>query len=168
MSHTVNAYALLVIDDGERVLNETYGTDEARAAALHDVLVSNHDEIDEPAPADVVAAGTEAVLEWYSGDLTFLDLDVYVDEVEIKTPAPNKLFHVVSVYPGSEVSVDSFTSEAARRTGLVERAALLDLDVDDNSDEETSVQLIEDHLGVEITLVDADLYEDDVEWHGTV
>lgn len=167
MSHTTTGYALVVIDDGERVLNETYETDRERGQALHHVIIENHDEIREAAPVDVFDGGTETVLEWYQEDLDYISLDVYVDEVEVPVPAPNKLFHVVSIYAEGEVSVDSFVTEEARRVGLVERAALLDLDVDDDTDEETVVQMVEEHLHLEITLVDADVYEDDIEWHGT-
>ena len=164
MPHTATRYALIVMDDGERVLNETYEDDVARADALHEVISVNHDEI-EPAPSKVVADGTEAVLGWYAEDLDRFDLDVYVyvDEIEVAPTAPNQLYHVVTVYPEGEVGVDSFISATARKLGLVERAAHLELDTDD---EEEIVEQIEAYLDAQITLVDADLHDDDFEWHG--
>lgn len=162
MARTATRYALIVIDDGERVLNETYEDDTARADALHEAISVNHDEI-EPAPSEVVADGTEAVLSWYAEDLDLVDLDVYVDEIEVAPTAPNQLYHVVTIYPEGEVGVDSFVSATARKLGLVERAAHLELDTDD---EEEIVEQIEAYLDAQITLVDADLHDDDFEWHG--
>lgn len=168
MAHTKTVHALIVTDDGELVVDDTFDTDVLRAQALHDVLLENHDEIDEPAPDDVIAEGTDAVIDWYQNDLADIGIDVYSNIRQIEVPAPQSLFHVINRIPGSQISVDSFTSAADRQASLAHRAALLGFDMSADDDEDTIAELIENssEAGLEITLVDADLDNDNAQWHG--
>ncbi len=175
MLRTKTRYSLLVIDDGERVIEESYDSDAERAAALDEAITSNHDEIEEAAPRDVVESGSQAVREWYESDLSMLGIDVYLDEELALTPAPQDLYHVVSLFEDDdsdreEVFVATYVSDEERRKGLIERVRQGGFDEDRQiSDEATAQEAIEalQHgLPVTITLIDATGQPDVLEWYG--
>lgn len=166
MNRKQTSYTLLVIDDGERVLEESFTDEAQRARALHELIRKNHDEI-ELVPTDVTEPAE--IIDWYLDEAISYGLDIYLDEVETLAPAPQDLFHAVSSYSNGEaLEVASYASEEARRLGLVIRAQDCEMDgivVLDDAAAEQAIEALEEWLPVEITLVDAHGYENEMEWY---
>ena len=164
-------FELRVMLDGSFVIDQEYDTDRERAEDFNTYLVEtgvldddNTEEVDDA----TLAQGLEAVLDAYSNLYALTDeLDVFYNEYDQPYPAPNTLFHVVTSYPGENpfIVVDSFGSQVAREHGLFLRAQATDDALSQDLSEETYVELLENRLGINITLVDADMDDDAPQWH---
>lgn len=175
MLRTKTQYTLLIIDDGERVIEERYDSDVERASELDKAITSNHDEIEEAAPRDVVESGSQAVRDWYESDLSMLGIDVYLDEELALTPAPQDLYHVVSLFEDDdsdreEIFVATYISDEGRRKSLIERVRQGGFDDDrqisDDATAQEAIEILQCELPVTITLIDATGQPDVLEWYG--
>lgn len=153
---TVVTYAAVVDDDGAIVLDESYDTPSARRDAVIDLLLSNHDEVEQSAIDEILApyGGANAdsalalVVELFVN--AHVNITVHLTE-RTQNDGPAKIYTAFTDHGDGNTVIEHYATQSARLAQLRLRAAsVATADYADNffddADEETCRKVLEYHV----------------------